>query len=279
MGAGSVAHAERDLLQAGWWRLASGDGLAIDLRDTVSVVIGASEGIGAAIALGLARAGSTLVLGGRDVGRMSATLAAIDEVGAGANVESVDVRLPESVTAFSRAVVDRHGSPTILVNSMGGTLIKQMREVTVDEWDDLHHTHLRGAFLTCRAFAEGMGKRGYGKIINLSSFSAFRGNRWRGVYSVAKAGLNHLTSVLASEWGPAGIRVNGIAPMTTRTPRASKQLAREPERETEITKHVPLGRLATPEDMVGPALFLASPLSDFVTGQTLVVDGGLMMAR
>jgi gluconate 5-dehydrogenase len=210
---------------------------------------------------------------------MSATLAAIHETGACADFENVDVRVPERIEVFSKTVVDRHGAPTILVNSMGGTLIKEMRDVTVDEWDNLHHTHLRGAFLTCRAFADGMAKRGYGKIINLSSFSAFRGNRSRGVYSVAKAGLNHLTSVLASEWGPAGIRVNGIAPMTTRTPRASKQLAKEPQREAEITKHVPLGRLATPEDMVGPALFLASPLSDFVTGQTLVVDGGSMMAR
>lgn len=259
--------------------MTGGDGLTISLRNTVSVVIGASEGIGAAIALGLARAGSTLVLGGRDAGRMSSTLAQVHEIGGRADVETVDARVPESIDAFSRAVADRHGPPTILVNSMGGTLIKEMREVTVGEWDDLHNTHLRGTFLTCRAFAGAMAREGYGKIINLSSFSAFRGNRWRGVYSVAKAGLNHLTAVLASEWGPSGIRVNGIAPITTRTPRASKQLAKEPEREAELVKRIPLGRIATPEDMVGPALFLASPLSDFVTGQTLVVDGGLMMAR
>jgi len=257
----------------------SQDGLTIDLRNTISVVIGASEGIGAAIALGWARAGSSLVLGGRDAKRMVSTGDRIRQAGGTADFETVDARLPESIDAFSKAVVGRHGPPTILVNSMGGTLIKAMREVTVGEWDDLHHTHLRGAFLTCRAFADAMAAKGYGKIINLSSFSSFRGNRWRGVYSVAKAGLNHLTAVLASEWGPSGIRVNGIAPITTRTPRASKQLAKEPEREAELTKHIPLGRIATPEDIVGPALFLASPLSDFVTGQTLVVDGGLMMAR
>src|SRR5690606_20191834 len=164
-------------------------------------------------------------------------------------------------------------------NSMGGTLIREMRDVTVDEWDDLQHTHLRGTFLTCRAFARAMAEKGYGKIINLSSLSALRGNRLRGVYAVAKAGLNQLTSVLAAEWGPFGIRVNGIAPVTTRTPRAVQQLAREPQREIELTKRIPLGRIATPDDMVGPALFLASPLSDFVTGQTILVDGGLMAAR
>jgi gluconate 5-dehydrogenase len=255
------------------------EGLTIGLKGTLSVVVGASEGIGAAIAVGLARAGSKLVLGGRDKDRMAATLKRIREHGGSAHFEILDVRMPEAVKAFGSSVIREHGAPTILVNSMGGTLIKAMQDVEVAEWDDLHGTHLRGSFLTCQAFARAMGEKGYGKIINLSSFSAFRGNRLRGVYSVAKAGLNHLTSVLATEWGPLGVRVNGIAPITTRTPRASKQLAREPEREADLTRNIPLGRLATPDDMVGPALFLASPLSDFVTGQTLVVDGGLMMAR
>lgn len=259
--------------------MVSQDGLTISLRDTVSVVIGGSEGIGAAIAVSLAKAGSTLVIGGRDSGRMASTVKQIRGVGGVVHTEIVDVRSPDSVQAFSRAVVDKHGAPTILVNSMGGTLIKELRVVKAEEWDDIHNTHLRGTFLSCQAFADAMAAKGYGKIINLSSFSAFRGNRLRGVYSVAKAGLNHLTSVLATEWGPLGIRVNAIAPNTTRTPRASKQLAKEPERETRLIKEIPLGRLATVEDMVGPALFLASPLSDYVTGQTLIVDGGLMMAR
>jgi len=255
------------------------EGLTISLKGTLSVVVGASEGIGAAIAVGLARAGSKLVLGGRDRDRMAATLDQIRKHGASAHFESVDVRMPEAVSAFGRSVLDAHGAPTILVNSMGGTLIKAMQDVEVAEWDDLHGTHLRGTFLTCQAFARAMGEKGYGKIINLSSLAAFRGNPLRGVYSVAKAGLNHLTSVLATEWGPSGVRVNGIAPGTTRTPRATAQFAREPEREAALVKRSPLGRIATPEDMVGPALFLASPLSDFVTGQTLVVDGGSMMSR
>jgi NAD(P)-dependent dehydrogenase (short-subunit alcohol dehydrogenase family) len=255
------------------------EGLTISLKGTLSVVIGASEGIGAAIAVGLARAGSKLVLGGRDEDRMTATIERIREHGGSAHFESVDVRAPEAVKAFGRSVIGAHGTPTILVNSMGGTLIKAMQDVEVAEWDDLHGTHLRGTFLACQAFARAMGEKGYGKIINLSSLAAFRGNPLRGVYSVAKAGLNHLTSVLATEWGPSGVRVNGIAPGTTRTPRATAQFAREPEREAALVKRSPLGRIATPEDMVGPALFLASPLSDFVTGQTLVVDGGSMMSR
>lgn len=257
--------------------MSSSGGVTIDLRNTVSVVIGASEGIGAAIAVGLAKAGSMLILGGRNAGRMASTVDRVRDVGGVAHVENVDVREPDSVQNFCRAVVEKHSAPTILVNSMGGTLIKELRDVEVDEWDDLHNTHLRGSFLTCQAFGNAMAEKGYGKIINLSSFAAFRGNHFRGVYAVAKAGLNQLTSVLASEWGPFGIRVNGIAPVTTTTPRVTKQLATEPEREVKLNSRIPLGRIATPEDMVGPALFLASSLSDFVSGQTLVVDGGLMM--
>lgn len=257
----------------------SGDGILISLKGTLSIVVGASEGIGAAIALGLSRAGSRLVLGGRDKDRMAATLAGIRDQGGTAEFARVDARDPDAIRAFAETVLRDKGAPTILVNSMGGTLIKEMRAVEAAEWDELHNTHLRGTFLICRAFADAMAKKGYGKIINLSSLAAFRGNRLRGVYSVAKAGLNHLTAVLASEWGPSGIRVNAIAPATTRTPRAVAQFAREPDREASIVKRTPLGRIATPEDMVGPALFLASPLSDFVTGQTLVVDGGAMLSR
>jgi NAD(P)-dependent dehydrogenase (short-subunit alcohol dehydrogenase family) len=260
-------------------RAKSGDGILISLRDTLSIVVGASEGIGAAIALGLARAGSRMVLGGRDENRMTATIAGIREQGGAAAFEAVDVRSPEAIRALVETVVGKHGTPTILVNSMGGTLIKPMRDVDANEWDEVHNTHLRGTFLTCRAFADAMTKNGYGKIINLSSLAAFRGNPMRGVYSVAKAGLNHLTAVLASEWGSFGIRVNAIAPATTRTPRAVRQFGKEPGREAGIIARTPLGRIATPEDMVGPALFLASPLSDFVTGQILVVDGGAMTAR
>lgn len=259
--------------------LSSNNGLTISLKNTLSVVIGASEGIGAAIAVGLANAGSTLVVGGRDAKRMASTVEQVSECGGVAHFEPVDVRVPEEIKAFARAVLDKHPTPTVLVNSMGGTLIKEMLDVEVDEWDDLHSTHLRGTFLTCQAFAPAMGVQGYGKIINLSSTSALRISARRGVYSVAKAGLNQLTSALASEWGPLGIRVNGIAPSTTRTPRASAQLIKEPEREAELVKRIPLGRLATTDDMVGPAMFLASPLSDYVSGQTILVDGGLMTVR
>lgn len=256
--------------------MSSASGVSIDLEDTVSVVIGASEGIGAAIAAGLASAGSRIVAGGRDPSRMESTIAAIRAAGGAIEAEAVDVRLPEAVSGFARAVIEKQGAPTVLVNSMGGTLIRPLREVKVEEWDDIHNTHLRGTLLVCQAFVGAMAEKGYGKIINLSSLSAYRGNPLRGAYAVAKAGLNRLTAVLATEWGPLGIRVNGIAPATTRTPRVTRQLKIDSDREAALAKLSPLGRIAQADDMVGPALFLASPLSDYVNGQTLVVDGGLM---
>lgn len=252
------------------------NGVTIDLENTISIVIGASEGIGAAIAVGLARAGSRIVAGGRDVAKMATTVEAVREVGGTADAEAIDVRVPASVTAFAEAVIAKHGAPTILVNSMGGTLIRPLREIKVEEWDDIHHTHLRGTFLAGQAFVGAMAERGYGKIVNLSSLSAYRGNPLRGAYSAAKAGLNRLTAVMATEWGPLGIRVNGIAPATTHTPRVTRQLEIDSDREAALSKLSPLGRIAEADDMVGPALFLASPLSDYVNGQTLAVDGGLM---
>lgn len=257
----------------------SDGGLTISLKDTTSVVIGASEGIGAAIAVGLARAGSRIVAGGRDPSKMAQTVEMVRQAGGTCDVGTVDVRDPDSVNAFAGDVLAGHGAPTILVNSMGGTLVKEMLDVEVEEWDNLLHTHLRGTFLVCRSLARAMAGAGYGKIINLSSPSAIRISKRRGTYAVAKAGLNMLTSVLASEWGAYGIRVNGLAPATTKTPRVAAQLLREPGREDEVVQRIPLGRLGLTDDMVGPAIFLASTLSDFITGQTILVDGGLMTVR
>jgi NAD(P)-dependent dehydrogenase (short-subunit alcohol dehydrogenase family) len=180
---------------------------------------------------------------------------------------------------LASAVVDRYGVPTILVNCMGGGLYKAAIDVDVVEWDQIHETHLRGAFLTCQAFALPMRDAGYGKIVNLSSTWAFTVGSGRSVYASAKAGLSHLTAALALEWAPLGIRVNAVAPTTTRTPRIEQMFLDDPEREQYAVDRIPIGRLATPADVVGPVLFLASPMSDFVTGTTLLVDGGWVTAK
>jgi 2-deoxy-D-gluconate 3-dehydrogenase len=210
---------------------------------------------------------------------MAQTADRVAAAGGSAHVETVDVRDTGGIARFADAVVGWLGPPRVLVNSMGGALHKPALEVTVDEWDDLHDTHLRGAFFACQAFAPGMREAGYGKIVNMSSTWAFTVAQGRSVYASAKAGLGHLTSALALEWAPYGIRVNAVAPTTVRTPRVEQRILAEPESEQYAVARIPLGRLGTTDDVVGPVLFLSGPASDFVTGHTLLVDGGWVTAK
>ncbi len=254
---------------------------AFDLHGSTSVVVGASEGIGAAIALGLASLGSDLILAGRSISNLRTIGEKADEYDVTVHIEPLDVRKVDEIETFALKVSDAYGIPRVLVNSMGGMVQKRALDVEREEWDLIHETHLRGTFFTCRAFAREMMQNAYGKIINLSSTFAFTVPQGAGasVYAAAKAGISQLTAALAVEWAEEGILVNAVAPTSTRTPRVDEFYAEHPDRETYITERIPLGRLATPEDVVGPTLFLASRLSDFITGHTLLVDGGWTPAK
>jgi NAD(P)-dependent dehydrogenase (short-subunit alcohol dehydrogenase family) len=249
-------------------------GLTVDLAGAVAVVIGAGEGIGQAIAVAFAESGATVVAASRNVHHLDTTRELADAAPGRVHVERVEVREPAGVAAFAGAVAERYGSPTVLVNSAGAHLPKPALEVTADEWDLVHDVQLRGTFFACQAFARHMATSGYGKIINLSSTWAATVAPGRSVYCAAKAGVSHLTAALAQEWAPLGIRVNAVAPTATKTPAAVARLAADPEREARTARQIPLGRWAVPADVVGSALFLASPASDFVTGHVLFVDGG-----
>lgn len=250
------------------------------LDGSLAVVVGASQGIGAAIAESLAAAGARLVLAARDADRLEASRRRCAAAGlAEPDVATVDVRRPESIEALAATVLARHGVPTILVNSAGAAATKPALDITIDDWDLVQDVQLRGPFLTCQAFAQAMADAEYGKIINLSSTWAATVASGRSAYCAAKAGLSHLTAALAVEWAPLGIRVNAVAPTATRTPSREERFAAEPELETALRDRIPLGRLAVPTDVVGAALFLARPDSDFVTGHTLYVDGGWRFAR
>lgn len=258
---------------------AAAPGGEFDLEGRLAVVIGAGQGIGAAIAIAYARAGADVVLGGRSVDRLADTHAQAAEAGSKISAYAVDVGSPESVIRFAASVLDRGRVPAILVNSAGGGGVKPAFDVTVEEWDQVHNVHLRGTFLACQAFGRAMAPKGYGKIINLSSTWAATVCANRSVYCSAKAGVGHLTAALGVEWAPHGIRVNALAPTATRTPTIDRRLAGDPARAEYLRKGIPLGRLALPEDLTGAAVFLASPASDFVTGQTLFVDGGWQFAK
>jgi NAD(P)-dependent dehydrogenase (short-subunit alcohol dehydrogenase family) len=248
--------------------------LSVDLRGTVSVVIGATAGIGSAIAVGLARSGASVVVAGRDKGRLAETRDLIAATGWQAHAERVDITVPESVAELAETIAGRYGTPRVLVNSAGVMVTKSAFDLTADDWDLIHDTPLRGPFLSCQAFGRQMAEAGYGKIVNLSSTWAFTVGDGRSSYSAAKAGLSHLTTALACEWATHGVRVNAIAPTATRTPAADRRIASDPEREAWVLSRIPMRRLATPDDIVGAALFLASSASDFITGETILVDGG-----
>lgn len=250
-----------------------------DLRGRRAVVIGAGQGIGAAIAIAYAQAGADVALGGRSVDRLADTGARATAAGTKVTAHEVDVGSPESIARFAAAVLAGGAAPTILVNSAGGGGVKPAFDVTLEDWDQVHNVHLRGTFLTCQAFGRAMADKGYGKIINLSSTWAATVCANRSVYCSAKAGVGHLTAALAVEWAPLGVRVNALAPTATRTPTIDRRLAADPARAEYLRKGIPLGRLALPEDLTGAAVFLASQASDFVTGQTLFVDGGWQFAK
>jgi NAD(P)-dependent dehydrogenase (short-subunit alcohol dehydrogenase family) len=250
------------------------------LRGALAVVVGGGQGIGAAIAEALAAAGSRVVLAARDADRLEASRQRCVDAGDGqVDVNTVDVRSPDSIARVADTVRERHGPTTVLVNSAGVVANKPALDVTVEEWDWIQAVHLRGPFLTAQAFAPAMIAEGYGKIVNLSSTWATTVAPDRSVYAAAKAGLSHLTAALAVEWAPLGIRVNAVAPAATRTPSRAEAFAADPGLEESLRDRIPLGRLATPTDIVGAALFLAGPDSDFVTGHTLYVDGGWRFAR
>lgn len=246
---------------------------------TAAVVVGAAQGIGAGIAVGLARAGADVVLVGRSLESLQGTAAAVAEEGTLVGSEVVDVASPTSIEELAAAVQRRLGrAPTVLVNAANVRLIASALDTNAEDWDHTHAVHLRGPFLTARAFAPGMIEQGYGKVVNFSSHWAVRVGQNRVAYSAAKAGVGQMTAALGVEWAPHGIRVNAIAPAATATKTLMRRLANDPARAQYLRDLIPLGRMSTVDDIVPVAVFLASPGSDFITGQTLFVDGGASVA-
>ncbi len=243
------------------------------LTGRLAVVIGASEGIGTTLALALARAGARVAVVSRAPERLADLLAAVERSGGEARAYRADVRVRGDLEALARAVTAQQGAPTILVNSAGVPMTKPALDVAEAEWDAVMDTNLKGTFFACVAFGRAMAEGGYGKIVNVASTYSESVGLGKSVYSISKAGVAHLTRALALEWAPRGVRVNAIAPTLTLTP-TRRGILDDQERWRRVVGRIPLGRPGEPSDLVGAALFLASEASDFVTGQTLFVDGG-----
>jgi NAD(P)-dependent dehydrogenase (short-subunit alcohol dehydrogenase family) len=245
-----------------------------DLTDRVAIITGGSRGLGAEIAEGLGEAGASLMLCARREQWLGPALEALR--GAGYRVEGqlCDVSNPEHVQGVVDAAMARFGQIDILVNNAGISWGERPETMAVEQWQKVLDTNLTGAFLFAQAAGREMLKAGRGSIINIASVagmrSAVHGPHYAG-YVASKAGLMGLTRELAATWGPQGIRVNAIAPGFFHSRLADAVIEKL---EPEIVRRNPIPRVGQPGELKGVAVFLASDASSYVTGQTIVVDGG-----
>jgi 2-deoxy-D-gluconate 3-dehydrogenase len=247
------------------------------LRDKVAIVTGGSQGIGRAIALGLAQAGADVVLAkypDKRQDEVKAVKAEIEALGRKALIVQTDVAQVDQVRALMDLTHSTFGRIDILVNNAGWTGTTPALDVSEEEYDRTTAASLKSVFFASQAAARVMIPQGGGRIINIgSNFGeiAFKG---RSVYAAAKAGVHHLSRALSLEWAKDGVLVNVVAPCITETESRKNILERPGYKEWATKEMIPRGRWNQPEDVVGAVLFLSSPLSDMVVGHVLMVDGG-----
>lgn len=247
------------------------------LVDKVAIVTGASQGIGRAIALGLAQAGAHLILAKHpspDMREILELQAEIEALGRKAIIVPTDVSHVAQVQAMVRTAVEAFGSVDILVNNAGWTATGPALDVTEEEYDKTMDASLKSVFFACQAAAKVMIPQGGGRIINIGSNFGVIAFKGRAAYAAAKAGVHHLSKALSLEWAHAGVLVNVVAPCITETASRKNILDRPGYKEWATQEMIPRGRWNQPEDLVGAVLFLSSSLSDMIVGHTLMVDGG-----
>jgi NAD(P)-dependent dehydrogenase (short-subunit alcohol dehydrogenase family) len=245
-----------------------------DLSGRVAIVTGGSRGLGAEFAEGLAEAGASLMLCARRDEWLVPGVEALRGRGFTAQAMRCDVSNIEHVQAVIDTTVEQFGQIDILVNNAGVSWGERPEAMTLAQWKRVIDTNLTGAFLFSQAAGREMLKRQYGRIINIASIAGLQGNvngPYYAGYAASKAGLMGLTRELAASWGRHGIRVNAIAPgfFPSRMSEAPIKLVEEG-----IKKTTPLGRVGQPGELKGVAVFLASDASSYITGQTIIVDGG-----
>jgi 3-oxoacyl-[acyl-carrier protein] reductase len=244
---------------------------SIDLTGKVAFVTGSTRGIGLAIARAMHGAGAKVAIVGRDAERARAVAAELGERTTGVGC---DVAVAEQVETALAAAESALGPIDVLVNNAGLTRDNILLRLTDADWDAVLDANLKGAFHTTRAVIKGMMKRRSGRIINVTSIVGLVGNKGQANYAASKAGLVGFTKSVAKEYAGRGILANCIAPgyidtdMTSGLPDAAKAT---------LLQDIALGRLGRPEDVAGAALFLASDLAAYITGQVLVVDGGMVI--
>jgi NAD(P)-dependent dehydrogenase (short-subunit alcohol dehydrogenase family) len=253
------------------------EGLSVSLFDLTgknAFVTGASRGIGRSIAIGLAEAGADVALVARGEDGLAETAAAVSAAGRKAFPIPADVTSQESVTAAVSAAIDRLGYVNVVVNNAGGSnFMVSFAELRLVGWDKLMRLNLDSAVYVCHAFAAHLLERHDGAVINVASVAGVAASPFLTPYGAAKAGLISLTKSLAVEWAGQGVRVNALCPGWTAT-ELNRNLWEDPTAGPATIASVPMHRWGKAEEMAGPAVFLASEASSYMTGQVLVVDGG-----
>jgi NAD(P)-dependent dehydrogenase (short-subunit alcohol dehydrogenase family) len=245
------------------------------LEGKVAVVVGGTSGIGHALSLGLADAGADVVASARRREMVDETANEIERRGRKTLRLSSDIGDRSSLERLLSATLERFGKVDVLINSAGK--IKRTPTLTMpeEEWTDIVDTNLTGTLRSCQIFGRHMLERGYGRIINVASLNSFVALTEVAAYAASKAGVVSLTRSLAVEWSMKGITVNAIAPGVFRTA-LNAELLDNTSRGKELLMRTPMGRFGKTEELVGAAIYLASDAASFVTGQTLVVDGGFL---
>jgi gluconate 5-dehydrogenase len=242
-----------------------------DLTGRLALVTGSRRGIGRAIAEAYLAAGARVVLNSLDAAQLEAAAA---ELGDGVLTCAFDVADSDAAEAALERLVAEHGCPDILVNNAGIQVRGPLTDLPVEDWRRVVDVDLTSAFVVGRTLARGMIARGSGKIVNVCSVQTQLVRPTTAPYAAAKTGLAGLTRSMCAEWAGHGIQVNGLAPGYLDT-ELNASLVADPEFSAWITRRTPAGRWGRPEDVTGPAVWLASSASDFVNGQVVYVDGGL----
>jgi NAD(P)-dependent dehydrogenase (short-subunit alcohol dehydrogenase family) len=247
---------------------------SFSLTGRVAIVTGAGRGIGKAIALGLADAGADVVVAARTASDIEATAGEITAKGRKALAVPTDVRQSDQVDNLVDKAVAQFGTIDILVNNAGGYFVASTTELSEGGWDAIIRENLKSVFLCSKAAAKVMMGQKKGNIINVASVVGFRAYSSNAAYGAAKAGIINFTKTLAVDLAPYNIRVNAIAPGFIATP-GSLQLLEVDKGLKAMVDRIPLGRLGQPEEVAQGIVYLASDAASYVTGQTLIVDGGV----
>ncbi|MEP6962372.1 MAG: glucose 1-dehydrogenase [Acidobacteriota bacterium] len=247
----------------------------MELTDRVAVVMGATSGLGRAIAVGLAQHGAHVVPAGRRLDELENVCAEIRGAGRRTLLHGADVQSRASIDSLRDAASAEFGRVDILVNAAGITSREPTATQTEAKWSAIIDTHLNGAFRASQSFYELLKASKHARIINIASLASYRSFHHVAAYSAAKAGILSLTQSLASEWAKDGICVNAIAPGVFPTDLNRASIMGTP-RGRELLMRTPMGRFGKPEELVGAAVLLASDGASFITGQCIAVDGGFL---